>query len=169
MSQQASAGNLNGQARRLLAVRLRLAGLTYAEVAAKLGVSEQRAWQLVRAEVQRLNRERKEAAAELQRLELERLDRLHAAFWDRALEGDLDAAGVVLKVMARRARLLGLDAPPKREADPTVRVEVTVEQVIAARARVAHFRDLPSGAGDGPAGADRANPDRNGQVPGGRL
>src|SRR5262245_13021876 len=53
-------------------------------------------------------------------LELERLDAIQAAFWPQALGGkddagvehkpDIEAAGVVLRVAERRARLLGLDA-----------------------------------------------------------
>jgi hypothetical protein len=44
-------------------------------------------------------------------LELERLDDLLLPVWGRARLGELEAVLVVLKIMERRARLLGLDSP----------------------------------------------------------
>jgi hypothetical protein len=132
---------LEGQPRRLKAVQLRLAGMTYRQIGEEMGFSEQRAWSLVQKEIQRVNRHRKEAAAEMLRLELERLDRLHAAFWEQAVAGDLDAAAFVLRLMQRRARLLGLDAPAAKGApDPAVHITITLEQVLEARQRAEAFR-----------------------------
>jgi hypothetical protein len=48
-------------------------------------------------------------------LEAERLNALQVAIWDRAIEGDLKALDRVLAVMARRAKLLGLDQPSRSE------------------------------------------------------
>lgn len=42
-------------------------------------------------------------------LELDRLDALQTAVWDRAVAGDIKAIDIVLKVMDRRIRLLGLE------------------------------------------------------------
>ena len=44
-------------------------------------------------------------------LELQRLDSLFQPHFDRGLTGDARATLVCLKIMERRARLLGLDAP----------------------------------------------------------
>jgi hypothetical protein len=46
-----------------------------------------------------------------------RLDELQVAVWDRAINGDLPAAHCVLKIMDRRAKLLGLDKPEKVEVN----------------------------------------------------
>ena len=46
---------------------------------------------------------------ELRMLELERLDALQRSCWDAALEGDIASVDRVLKVIAARVRLLGLD------------------------------------------------------------
>ena len=51
------------------------------------------------------------AIAEARTAELARLDRLHKAHWSAAIAGDVPATETVLKLMVRRARLLGLDAP----------------------------------------------------------
>lgn len=42
-------------------------------------------------------------------LELQRLDALQDGVWDQALAGDVKAAMIVLKVMERRAKYVGLD------------------------------------------------------------
>jgi hypothetical protein len=47
--------------------------------------------------------------AEAIRLEEQRLDELQGGIWDKALNGDARAVEVALKVLERRARMLGLD------------------------------------------------------------
>jgi hypothetical protein len=47
--------------------------------------------------------------AEAIRLEEQRLDELQDGIWDKALKGDARAVEVALKVLERRARMLGLD------------------------------------------------------------
>ncbi len=54
---------------------------------------------------------RLESAALVRRLELERLDTLFQAWWPGAIAGKSRAATIVLRIMERRARLEGLDAP----------------------------------------------------------
>jgi hypothetical protein len=95
------------------ALELRLAGLNFDEIGGRMGFSRQRAHALVSEELARVNAERNERAAELIRVEAERLDRLQAAVWPRALAGELRAVDRVLSIMARRARLLALDAQPE--------------------------------------------------------
>jgi hypothetical protein len=94
------------------ALELRLQGLTFDQIGARMGFSRQRAHALVTEELARVNGERNEAAAQLRNLEAERLDRLQAAVWPMAMGGDLKAVDRVLAIMARRARLLSLDAQP---------------------------------------------------------
>jgi hypothetical protein len=106
---QASAQRIEAAQRRTHALQLRVEGKTYEQIGAALNVSTQRAHAIVTEELRRLNQERAEAAAEVTRLECERLDDLHASLWDKAIEGDLDALDRIIKLMARRARLLGLD------------------------------------------------------------
>jgi hypothetical protein len=94
------------------ALELRLAGFNYAQIGERMGFSRQHAHQLVTEELGRVNGERNAAAAHLRSVEAERLDRLQAAVWPRAVAGELRAVDRVLSIMARRARLLGLDAQP---------------------------------------------------------
>ena len=92
------------------AVELRRSGLTYMQIGRLLRVCESQAYRLVDGELARMSREPTEA---VRNLELLRLDRLLMAHWDGALRGDPVATDRVLKIMDRRARYLGLDAPAR--------------------------------------------------------
>jgi hypothetical protein len=110
---KASARRVTAAERRREAIRLRRAGSTYDSIGAALGVTRSTARKLVVGEFDRLNLETGEAAQELRTLEAARLDEIQEAIWPRAVQGHLGAIDRVLKVMERRARLLGLDAPTK--------------------------------------------------------
>lgn len=62
-----------------------------------------------------------DAAAEYLDVEIERLERLHFAIWNKALKGDLRAIDRLVKLMDRRSKLLGLDAASKSEITLTDR------------------------------------------------
>lgn len=57
---------------------------------------------------------------EIREQELDRLERLQTFAWVEAERGNLKAMETVLKIMQRRARLLGLDAPIKTQQEVTV-------------------------------------------------
>ena len=76
-----------------------------------MGYSEQRAHAIVTRELRRLSAARDETGETVLRLEIERLDGLWRAVWPTAKEGDLPSIETALRIMARRAKLLGLDAP----------------------------------------------------------
>jgi hypothetical protein len=88
---------------------LRIQGHTFDQIAGEVGFSgPSGAWQAY----QRIKSESIfESIDEARQLELMRLDEMQLAVWDRAINGDLPAAHCVLKIMDRRAKLLGLDKP----------------------------------------------------------
>lgn len=90
------------------AQQLRLAGASWDDIAAALGYSSaQTASSTVRT---MLDREVvRQSAQELLTLELERLDMLQLVVWRRARQGDLKAIDAVLRIMAQRAKYMGLD------------------------------------------------------------
>jgi hypothetical protein len=115
-----SATRIAAAERRTRALQLRVEGRTYAAIGKELGCSEQRAHRNITKELARLNARRAEAAGEVTRLELERLDALWAGLWAKAKGGDDQGVAAALAVMARRAGLLGLDKPAKFAAtDPS--------------------------------------------------
>jgi hypothetical protein len=102
---------------------MRKGGASYREIGSHLGVSTKTAHQYVMRELERLAEEAHEEAAQVRVLELQRLDRMLRGLWLRARDGDTFAVDRVLKMMERRARLLGLDAPAMLAADVTTRVD----------------------------------------------
>ena len=99
--------------RRLQAIALRRSGLNYRDIGRHLGVSRTQAYNDVMHALDELNKLTLEATKIHQTLELDRLDGLMAAIWEQAQEGSLAAVDRVLKIMDRRAKLLGLDTPTK--------------------------------------------------------
>jgi|GEM_PF-2566182 len=86
--------------------------------------------------------------ARITREELERLDQLERAYWVEAMpaqgrKGSVRAAELCLKIKERRARMLGLDAPPQTEpALMPSRVKVSsTERIAAAIDRIAGKTD----------------------------
>lgn len=65
--------------------------------------------------LQRRREEVQDTIDEVKQLELDALDRMQNKAYNRALrgQGDLKAVAQVLKIMERRAKLMGLDAPAK--------------------------------------------------------
>ena len=101
--------------RRKHALDLRKAGFTYQEIADRLKVVVSTAHKDVTSELKRLAKETLESADEVRQLELGRLDMLLKGLEPMARVGKSDAVNAYLKVMERRAKLLGLDAPVRQE------------------------------------------------------
>jgi hypothetical protein len=115
-------------------LELRRAGATFDDIAVRLGFANKSgAWQAYK---RALDRTLVDAGAdELRAIEADRLDRLQQRVWVLALGGDLPAVNVMLRIMERRARLLGLDAPVKQElrveqVDPTS-IDAEVQRLVS--------------------------------------
>lgn len=105
--------------RRADALELRVAGATYEQMAAKLGVTRESCRQAVIAAVADLEAVCAERATEVRELELRRLDAMLLGLWDRARRGEVRAVDAVLRIQDRRAKLLGLDAAMRIDAKVT--------------------------------------------------
>jgi len=99
--------------RRIIAAE---AGLSYQKIADHLGVSAPAVFKMVKSALRELNAETAETAEEVRRLELERLDE-----WQTRVAKDVQAGNVLpgidrgIRLIDRRAKLLGLDAPQRNE------------------------------------------------------
>jgi hypothetical protein len=96
--------------RRIKALDLRKSGATYAAIAKALQISNGQAHADVQHSLFQLNQLEKETVEELRRLELERLDMMTLAIAGDVRRGDLHSIDRMLRIMERRAKLLGLDA-----------------------------------------------------------
>lgn len=95
--------------------RLRLSGLSTDMIARQLGESASLINAVIRTEIKRINSECTEAAQEVQSMELIRLDQMMQVHMTHALAGDIEASMMVLRIMERRAKYLGIDAAGKLE------------------------------------------------------
>ena len=112
---KASARRLAAREREIKALELRKAGATYVQIAEALGISRAGAHKVVLRALARLEKEAGEEAEHLRRLEIERLDAMLLAIWPHVKKGSLGAIDRAIRIMERRAKLLGLDAPTKAD------------------------------------------------------
>lgn len=114
-----SAGNKTSAAtarkleRQVKALELRRMGKGYVEIAAALGIGKSQAHRLVQAGLADARAQVDADAGDLRAEEISRIDAMLAGLWPDARKGNHGAVDRVLKIMERRAKLLGLDAPVK--------------------------------------------------------
>ena len=100
----------------LKALELRKRGLNYTQIGEKLGCARSTACRYVLSELENLADKCREEAVHVRDLELQRLDDLYLVAYRAIIDG-YDLAGIdrCLRIMERRAKLLGLDAAEKVE------------------------------------------------------
>ena len=131
------------------ALQLRQAGVAYEDIAQRLGYSgRSSAWRSVMAA---LKHTLQEPADEVRTLELARLDRLLLGLWPQAAAGNQGAVDRALRIMERRAKLLGLDAPTRQElsgpAGGPIEM-ITPTDIASARAALAAWEQGRFGSSD---------------------
>jgi len=98
----------------LKALTLRKKGFNYTEIGEELGCARQTACRYVLSELEILADKCREEAEHVRALELQRLDDLYTKAWDLVDAGGSETAiDRCLRIMERRAKLLGLDAAQK--------------------------------------------------------
>jgi hypothetical protein len=131
------------------AMKLRRAGLAYEAIASRLGISTSAAFQLVAKHLAILQKRCREDADEVRALELARLDSLFAIAYRTAADtrsdpGDrLRAVAQAVAVAARRARLMGLDAPAKlAPTDPSGELAYNPANQLSDQQRLERIAEL---------------------------
>ena len=95
----------------------------------------------IKRELQKVRSDLEETAADVRSMELRRLDELLSGLWPDATDGDTDAVGAVLRVMKRRAKMLGIDEP--EEFAQVVELVESEEYRKARRAITEALEDFP--------------------------
>lgn len=109
------------------ALELRKAGVSFEIIADRVGYKDASgAYRAVRAA---LKKTLQEPADELRMTEVARLDQMLLGLWPKAIKGDTWSVDRVLRIMERRAALLGLDAPVKRELSGSIEFRTYAERV----------------------------------------
>lgn len=94
---------------------LRSKSLTWRTIAEQTGYSSGSG--ALKAYMRAIKRQQKEPTEAALYMELERLDILQEVYWEPAVQGNMRAGEFVLRIMDRRAKFLGLDAPTKIQAE----------------------------------------------------
>ena len=113
--------------RRAFVLQLRKGGATYmtiAQAARELfgedalpnGWDERYAYKDVKRELDHLRKDIAHSTEEIVELETQRLDAMLMVLWPQVSKGDQGAIDRVLRIMDRRAKLLGLDTPQQLNA-----------------------------------------------------
>lgn len=124
MASTTSAARLRASIRRAWVLERRLEGMSYRKIAqaaldhfgpADLPKTwnERRAWLDVYHEMKQVHERREVLAEEALGLDLDRLDLMLQAIWPDVLLASPQAVQTALKIIERRAKLLGMDAPTK--------------------------------------------------------
>lgn len=134
--------------RRAKVWELRKAGYSTRKIAKALGVSISPIKHDIQVTLRELGAQMTEDLTAYRAEELERLNTLLTGMWKSACGGDVAAAMVCIRIAERRAKLLGLDAPVKVQAEGVSFVQVL--QQVAARLDVT-MPPIESSASDQPA------------------
>jgi DNA-binding transcriptional MerR regulator len=123
---------VSAAARRQQIVRLRIAGASMVAIRQQLGLSSSGCYKAFH----RALAEQREALAddlqEMRQLEAMRLDEMLLALWPAVQRGNTHAIEKAIAIGARRAKLLGLDAPTQTNVSGWVRAsDATVAEGIA--------------------------------------
>ena len=112
----------------LKALELRKRGLNYTQIGKKLGCNRSTACRYVLSELENLADKCREEAVHVRDLELQRLDDLYLIAYRAIIDGN-DLAGIdrCLRIMERRAKLLGLDAAAKVDVQGLVDIHFDKE------------------------------------------
>ena len=104
---QTSPSTIDAKLRAAKALEMRMEGMKFDDIAAELGFSgRQGAYDAVSRELKAITRE---PAEEVLRLDLERLDKMWGIHYLNAQAGDAMALSSCMRIMERRAKLLGLE------------------------------------------------------------
>lgn len=125
------------------ALHLRRGGLTFEEIAADMSIDEKRARRLCSDAMEDARAQVAATAVEMRALEVSRLDAITNSIWDAAMRGNLATIDRVLKLMERRARMLGLDVLQDREAGELTPEDIALEAQRAIRQAMATSAATP--------------------------
>lgn len=135
------------------ALELRRGGLTFDLIAERLGYANasgaQKAYERACARIVY------DDVVALRNAEMDRLDIAQAAIWNDVLQGRIPAVVTLMKIMERRARLLGLDVPTKTQLEVTHYDRDTIDAEV--QRLVALLDSKPSREMDTPISETRAD------------
>ncbi len=119
---------VRAKAREEKSLELRMAGYTYEKIGEELGITAQAAFAAVKRAITNQAKKRSEDVETYRQMQLHQLDKLQSSLWDKAINGDVNAVDRILKILDRRAKLLGIDAEKDEHIIPSVTIHVVTDQ-----------------------------------------
>ena len=134
-------------------LELRRGGLTFDLIAQRLGYAS--ASGAYKAYQNACNRIVYDDVVETRRVEMDRLDIAQAAIWGNVVQGEVPSVIALIRIMERRAKLLGLDMPTRTQ----IEVNVYEQDAIDAEVKrlVALLDSQSQSALDAPVGETRTD------------
>lgn len=132
----------------MLTLERRRAGANFAEIGRELGISRQAARKRYLAAMARVAEDLAHEAHLTLVAQLDALDVLRAAVWNKAMEGDISAIAEARQLLSERGKLLGLYA---RRAENPVQIPSGFEErridalIDEAERRAIELKALPAG------------------------
>ena len=115
--------------RREQALQLRMGGMSYYYIGQELGVSKSTAYLDVQKAIKEIQERYAEDALTVRTMEIKRLDIMMIGLWEKASSGDNVSIDRVIKIMDRKAKLLGLDAPVKSDiTNRNINIEIDLPE-----------------------------------------
>lgn len=106
-------------------VDLRRAGLTWSRIALEVGYADHSG--AFAAYKRALSRTLEEPIAQVRQAEIDRLDRLQVAVWQKAMKGDNASIMTIVRIIEQRVKILGLASPEKSANTPDIWDELAAE------------------------------------------
>jgi predicted transcriptional regulator len=130
--------------RRVRALELRIQGQPFRAIGRELGVSHARVVQYVQQSLAALAAQEQAHAQAQRQLDLERIDRALAGVMPKAEAGDAAAVQSLCRLLERRAKLLGLDAPTRSvvAGDPEAPITVAAVSQLSDEERAARIEAI---------------------------
>lgn len=153
--------------RRAFVVQCRRMGATYADIAVAVGEKfgertpkgycDRHAHQDLTRELARTRKEMAQPIEDVREIELQRLDEMHSrlypvALGTEAVPPDVFATDRVLKIMDRRAALIGLNTPQKLVVEDALTDEERARRIAAILDNARHRRDATASDAPGEGG-----------------
>jgi len=118
------------------AIKMRALGMSYRQIANQLGVTHTTARRYVVRALERHLKELEESVDEHIRIELMRLDAMFLSLQKKLAIGDTNAINSALRILERRAKMLGLDYGDRaRDVDDDNVIDGVVEVYVPDNAR----------------------------------
>jgi predicted transcriptional regulator len=115
--------------RRNRVLELRAAGLTEAQIAEQLSMSQSNVSRSIQRALTKWAEQDAQNVEQVRAMKLFELDQLKRAIWARALKGDLNAVREAAKIIGMQSRIAGADSPVKIERHTTVEVGIDTAEI----------------------------------------